>query len=260
MRRSKLPPVLVPSGRSSASVRWTALVSRLALGMLAGYGVVYALGEGVSRAQASPAAPMASDVQAVVDQVQAFYDKARTFQSDFHQEFLVKAYNQTKTSRGHVAFSKPGKMNWTYDEPAGNRVVSDGATVWVYQAADKQMYESPINQSQYPAAVSFLTGTGKLGDAFNFTLRDGDDPAQKKTALGFPHGWVLLGTPKAATPSYQKVLFYVDKATSQVLRVLILDGQGNTNTFTFDAPRVNDPIAPGQFSFTPPPGTNIVRP
>jgi outer membrane lipoprotein carrier protein len=228
--------------------------------MLVGFGVACAFGEGVSRAQAPPAAPVAPDAQAVVDQVQAFYDKAHTFQSDFHQEFLVKAYNQSKTSRGHVAFSKPGKMNFTYEEPAGNRVVSDGATVWVYQAADKQMYESPMNQSQYPAAVSFLTGTGKLGDAFNFTLSDGNNPAQKRTALGFPGGWVLVGTPKAATPSYQKVLFYVDKATSQVLRVLILDGQGNTNKFTFDAPRVNDPIAPGQFSFTPPPGTNIVRP
>jgi outer membrane lipoprotein carrier protein len=224
---------------------------------LAGAGL---LGDRVSLAQAPPSAQPPANPQAVVDQVQAFYDKARTFQSDFHQEFLVKAYNQTKTSRGHVTFSKPGKMSWAYDEPAGNRVVSDGSTVWVYQASDKQLYESAINQSQYPAAVSFLTGTGKLGDSFNFTLRDGNDPAQKKTALGFPGGWVLLGTPKAATPSYQKVLFYVDKATSQVLRVLILDGQGNTNTFTFDAPRVNDPVDPGQFTFTPPPGTNIVRP
>jgi outer membrane lipoprotein carrier protein len=236
------------------------LVSRLAPSILSALAAAHAFGEGVSIAQAPSATPTAPNVQTVVDQVQAFYDKAHTFQSDFHQEFLVKAYNQIKTSRGHVTFSKPGKMNWTYDEPAGNRVVSDGTTVWVYQAADKQMYESPMNQSQYPAAVSFLTGTGKLGDAFNFTLRDGDDPGQKKTALGFPRGWVLLGTPKAATPSYQKVLFYVDKATSEVLRVLILDGQGNTNTFTFDAPRVNDPVAPSQFSFTPPPGTNVVRP
>jgi outer membrane lipoprotein carrier protein len=217
-------------------------------------------GQSVSRAQAPPAQPAAPDVQTVVNQVQTFYDKAHTFQSDFHQEFWVKAYNQTKTSRGHVTFSKPGKMNWTYDEPPGNRVVSDGTTVWVYQAAEKQMYESAINQSQYPAAVSFLTGTGKLGDAFNFTLIDGNNPAQTKTALSFPGGWVLIGTPKAATPSYQKVLFYVDKSTSQVLRVLILDGQGNTNTFTFDGPRVNDPVAPGQFTFTPPPGTNVVRP
>jgi outer membrane lipoprotein carrier protein len=214
--------------------------------------------EGVAVAQAPTAVPPPA-VQAVVDQVQAFYDRAQTFQSDFHQEFLVKAYNQTKTSRGHVIFAKPGKMSWAYEDPAGNRVVSDGTTVRVYQAADKQMYESAVNQSQYPAAVSFLTGQGKLGDSFNFTLIDGDT-AQKGTQLAFPGGWVLLGTPKAPTPSYQKVLFYVDKASSQVRRVLIVDGQGNLNKFTFDTPRVNDAVDPSVFVFTPPPGTNVVRP
>jgi outer membrane lipoprotein carrier protein len=211
----------------------------------------------LAEAQAPPAAPAAPPAQDVVNQVQVFYDKAQTFQSDFSQEFLVKAYNQTKTSHGHVMFAKPGKMSWLYDNPAGNRVVSDGTTLRVYTAADKQMYESTVNQSQYPAAVSFLTGQGKLCDSFNFQLIDGNTGTQ---GLAFPGGWVLIGTPKAATPSYQKVLFFVDKATSQVRRVLIVDGQGNLNKFTFENPHVNDPIDAGQFTFTPPPGTNIVHP
>jgi outer membrane lipoprotein carrier protein len=215
--------------------------------------------ERAAEAQTPPAAPAPPAVQDVVNQVQAFYDKAQSFQSDFAQEFLIKAYNQTKTSHGHVVFAKPGKMSWVYDNPPGNRVVSDGKLVRVYTAADKQMYESSIDQSQYPAAVSFLTGQGKLGDSFNFQLIDGNTATQG-TQIYFPGGWVLLGTPKAVTPSYQKVLFYVDKATSQVRRVLIVDGQGNLNKFTFENPHVNDPIDSGQFTFTPPPGTNIVHP
>jgi outer membrane lipoprotein carrier protein len=241
------PPKFCPLPTS-----WCAIAISLAL---AGPGLLV---ERVSGAQAPPAAQ--ANAQQIVDQVQAFYDKVHTFQSDFHQEFLVKAYNQTKTASGHVIFSKPGNMNWTYVAPAGNRVVSNGATVWVYQAANKQMYQSAINQSQYPAAVSFLTGTGKLADDFDFTLGNGNNTAQPKTAPNLPGVWVLIGTPKTATPSYRKVLFYVDKATSQVLRVMILDGQSNTNTFTFDGPHVNAPLTPGQFTFAPPPGTNIVRP
>jgi len=217
--------------------------------------------ERAAEAQAPAAAPAAAApaVNDVVNQVQAFYDKAQSFQSDFAQEFLVKAYNQTKTSHGHVVFAKPGKMSWVYDSPAGNRVVSDGATVRVYTAADKQMYESAVNGSQYPAAVSFLTGQGKLADSFNFQLIDGNG-APQGTQIYFPGGWVLIGTPKVATPSYQKVLFYVDKATSQVRRVLIVDGQGNLNKFTFENPHVNDPVEASVFTFTPPPGTNIIKP
>ena len=89
--------------------------------------------------------------------------------------------------------------------------------------------------------------------------RDGNAGPQG-TQVYYPGGYILLGTPKVATPSYQKVLFYVDKATSQVRRVLIVDGQGNLNKFTFESPHVNDAIEPGTFTFTPPPGTNIVRP
>ena len=43
-------------------------------------------------------------------------------------------------------------------------------------------------------------------------------------------------------------------------RALILDAQGNRNRFDFDKPIVNQPAAKGEFDFTPPPGTKIIRP
>jgi outer membrane lipoprotein carrier protein len=196
----------------------------------------------------SPAA-----TQAVVDKVQAFYDKTSTFQSDFQQEYLVKAYNQRKSSHGRVTMMKPGKMSWSYDDPAGNRIVSDGSTLRVYEAANKQMFEQGVDKSQYPAALAFLTGQGKLGDVFDFKLFPGEQ-------MSFPGGSVLVGTPKQATPAYTTVLFYVDNATSQVRSVMIIDGQGNRNKFVFNNPKVNEPVSANEFHFTPPPGTSIVHP
>jgi len=38
-----------------------------------------------------------------------------------------------------------------------SRVVSDGAVLKVYEAANKQMFEQNVDKSQYPAALSFLT-------------------------------------------------------------------------------------------------------
>jgi len=209
------------------------------------------LATGDTRADGPPAPN--PQIQAAVDKVQALYDKTTTFQSDFNQEFLVKAYNQRKTSHGKVVFAKPGKMDWVYDDPAGNRVVSDGTTLRVYEAANKQMFEQAVNGSQYPAALAFLTGQGKLGDAFNFDMRTGDE-------MHFPGGFVLIGTPKQAMPAYTKVLFYVDSQTSQVRSVMIIDAQGNRNRFVFTGPKVNEPVRPNEFQFTPPPGTSIVHP
>ncbi|HEV3192349.1 MAG TPA: outer membrane lipoprotein carrier protein LolA, partial [Polyangiaceae bacterium] len=111
-----------------------------------------------SGAQPAPVPAPAPNVDQVVTSVQAFYDKSSTFKSDFEQKFWVKAYNTEKTSRGHVTFSKPGKMEWVYAEPKDNRVVSDGSVIRVYEANNKQMYEQPVDTTQYLAAVSFLTG------------------------------------------------------------------------------------------------------
>lgn len=209
---------------------------------------------------AQPAAPTAAataasvpDAAQAVQNVQAFYDKSTTFKSDFEQKFWVKAYNQQKTSRGHVTFAKPGKMEWVYLDPKDNRVVSDGKVIRVYEASNKQMFEQPVDTTQYPAALSFLTGTGSLSATFDFELFSGAD-------MKFPGGYVLVGTPKQPTAAYSKVLFYVDSGTSQVRRVMVIDGQGNRNRFDFVNPRVNEPVAATQFTFTPPPGTSIVRP
>jgi outer membrane lipoprotein carrier protein len=202
---------------------------------------------------AGGAAPAGVTVEQAVGAVQSFYDRSTTFKSDFQQKFWVKAYNQEKTSRGHVTFAKPGKMDWQYDDPKDNRVVSDGTLIKVYEASNKQMYEQPVDKSQYPAALSFLTGTGKLTDSFDFELFSGEQ-------MKFPGGHVLVGTPKQPTPSYSKVLFYVDTATSQVRRVMVIDGQGNRNRFDFINPKINEPVTVAQFQFTPPSGTSIVHP
>jgi outer membrane lipoprotein carrier protein len=189
----------------------------------------------------------------VISKVQDFYDKTNNFQADFSQEYVVKQYNKKKSSHGHVVFDKPGKMSWTYMDPAGNRVVSDGKKLKVYEADSKQLYEQDVNASQYPAALSFLTGQGKLADVFDFTAYEG-------AQMSFPNGVVLIGVPKTATPAYQKVLFYVDTGASQIRRVLIIDGQGNHNRFDFLNPSVNQKLPPGQFAFTPPPGTTTIHP
>jgi outer membrane lipoprotein carrier protein len=199
-----------------------------------------------------PAAPPAAAAQAVAN-VQAFYDRSTTFKAEFRQKFTAKAYNQDKSSHGKVTFAKPGKMDWRYEDPVGNRVVSDGSIIKVYEANNKQMYEQHVDQSQYPVALSFLTGSGKLGDAFDFQLFPG-------AGMSFPGGQVLVGTPKQPSPDAAKVLFYVDTATSQVRRVMIIDGQGNRNRFDFENPRVNESVNDAQFQFTPPAGTSIIHP
>jgi len=151
-----------------------------------------------------------------------------------------------------VIFEKPGKMSWRYTNN-GNRVVSDGKLIKIYEKENKQMYEQPLEKSQYPAALAFLVGGGSLKQSFKLTRLDAKQ-------MGFEGGYVLLGEPKDPTPSYQKLFLYVDAGTYHVRRVLLLDAQGNRNRFEFVRPEVNTKPPAGEFVFAPPPGTQIIRP
>ncbi len=201
-------------------------------------------------APAGKAAPAGLDD--IVKRVQATYDETKSYQASFAQNYKVKAYNQTKKSKGKVLFGKPGKMSFTY-ESNGNRVVSDGKLLKVYEKDNQQMFEQPVEKSQYPAALSFLMGQGDLSKSFELKQLD-------SATMKFEGGWVLEGKPKEATPAYQKVLFYIDRETAQVRRVIILDAQGNRNEFTFTSPVINKDLPEGAFEFTPPEGTKIIRP
>lgn len=188
----------------------------------------------------------------LADRVQTFYDQSKTFQAKFKQRYFIAAYNKFKDSNGSVVFEKPGKMSWRYSSN-GNRVVSDGKTIKVYEQENKQMYEQSIDKSQYPAALAFLLGGGRLKKEFKLQKLD-------SRALGYEGGYVLLAEPKEATPAFQKMLLYVDAGTYQVRRVLMIDAQRNRNRFDFEAPIVNKPVPAGEFVFQPPPGTQVVKP
>lgn len=201
---------------------------------------------------AAPAAPATKPSTAgdVAAQVQKAYVSINAYEADFTQQYQMKAFGQTKTSKGHVLFVKPGKMRWDYTEPKDNLVVSDGTTLWSYVAADKQARKMMVKDSQMPTALAFLTGKGDLAKEFNLELMDSKQ-------LKFEGGYVLKATPKAATNLYNFVLFYVDGSTYHVRRVLIVDGQDNRNRFDFEKPVVNGTVPAGKFTWSPPPGVTV---
>ncbi len=227
-------------------------IHRLLLTSLLAAPVAWLASGGELRTAAAQGAGSELTADQIAGKVQKFYDNAKTYSAKFKQRYTIYAYNRTKDSSGDVVFSKPGKMRWTYSNN-GNVVVSDGKQLKIYEQENKQMYLQKVEKTQYPAALSFLLGQGSLKKSFVFLKLD-------SSQLGFPGGYVLLGTPRSPTPAFQKILFYVDKATFQVRRVLLIDAQKNRNRFDFESTRVNDKVEAKVFQFSPPAGTNVVKP
>ena len=205
---------------------------------------------------AAPPPPAAGgarlDVKAVVAEVQKRYDGAADFRARFTQTLTSSALGRKTNSAGEVMFKKPGRMRWDYEKPEKSSYITDGGGVlWLYEPDDKQAFKQKLESSQLPAALSFLTGKGKLATEFDIVFAS-------KSSYGGPGDYLLSLSPKAPQAQIKALLFVVDPRTFDVRESVITDGQGNVNDLVFADIRVNTRVPDALFKFTPPAGTRVI--
>ena len=192
------------------------------------------------------------EVKAVVAEVQKRYDGAADFRARFTQTMTSSAMGRKTNSAGEVMFKKPGRMRWDYEKPEKSSYITDGGGVlWLYEPDDKQAFKQKLESSQLPAALSFLTGKGKLATEFDIVFAG-------KSPYGSPGDYLLSLSPKAPQAQIKSILFVVDPRTFDVRESVITDGQGNVNDLVFADIRVNTRVPDALFKFTPPAGTRVI--
>jgi outer membrane lipoprotein carrier protein len=201
----------------------------------------------------APAPPPGArlDVKAVVAEVQKRYDGAADFRARFTQTLTSAAMGRKTNSAGEVMFKKPGRMRWDYEKPEKASYVTDGGVLWLYEPDDKQAFKQKLESSQLPAALSFLTGKGKLTTEFDISFAG-------KTPYGGAGEHVLSLSPKTPQAQVKTILFIVDPRTFDVRESVITDAQGNVNDLVFADIRVNTKVPDAVFHFTPPAGTRVI--
>ena len=191
-------------------------------------------------------------LRALVARIERHHEKHATFEARFVQLVTLRAHDKTIVRRGKVAFKRPGKLSFRYDD--GDWAVSDGKRLRAYVAAHARVYDMEAKRSLYPGALAFLRKKGKLNELFRLREIATEDARAK-------NGAVLEAIPKAASPAFAKMVLFVDQASGRVLRVLIVDAQGNTNRFVFDREVVGKPISDATFRAPKTPkGAKVVEP
>jgi outer membrane lipoprotein carrier protein len=190
---------------------------------------------------------LAPDVKALVDRVQAFYEKTQDFTADFKQEYTYKAFKRTQTSSGKVTFSKPALMRWEYEEPTPKTFVLAKDRVLAFDPEAKLLTRAALNTNQLSASVTFLFGVGKLESEFSIV---------KKACAGC-RGTALEMTPLVPDPRFKKIVLEVDEKTAQVLKSTVFDPDGSENAITFIGLKTNVGINESHFKVSPPPGTQV---
>ncbi len=191
--------------------------------------------------------PMTPEVKALVDRVQAFYEKTQDFTADFRQDYLYKTFKRTQTSTGSVVYMKPGLMRWEYEKPSKKTFVLAGDKVYAHDPDAMLLTVATINTSQLSASVTFLFGQGRLADEFDIT------------AMSCPTctGTLLKLSPLRPEPRFREVRLEVDPKSASVIKSTVIDPDGSENAISFLNLKTNVGIDAARFKLTPPPGTQV---
>jgi outer membrane lipoprotein carrier protein len=203
-------------------------------------------GPGLSGARAAmrPDAS-AGNLDALLDRFQQHYQATRSFSAKFDQTITRPGAPPLRRS-GTIYYQKPGKLRWEFEGSQPETIVSDGKTIYDYDAALNQVVETPLTQAfRNQAAAAFLLGAGNVKRDF------------KAQALSDSDGLVQLAlTPKQGGEQIQAG---IERNTYNIVTLALGDAMGNRTQLKFSSIRLNPPLEDSQFTFTPPEGVDIVK-
>ena len=187
----------------------------------------------------------------VAARVQAHYDNIQDFEAVFTQSVIHRIVHKTIEESGTVAFKRPGRMRWEYRDPE-KLLVTDGSKSYFYVPEDRQVVVSHTQGGAMALApespLSVIMGETRLLDAFEVTDSD------TEPTVG---GSVLRLIPRRPQEDFQEAEIEAHP-DGQVMRLSLLDHQGNRTEFLFEEIRENRGLSDSLFRFEIPPGVDIL--
>ncbi|MDX1777200.1 MAG: outer membrane lipoprotein carrier protein LolA, partial [Desulfobulbales bacterium] len=169
----------------------------------------------------------AMDAHAVAKKLQSTYEKAETVVADFKQSTAMKFSSRVRQGSGTMIFHKPGRMRWDYISPDYQVLVSDGETISMYFAKNRQMIVSDAREYlQSDVTYSFFAGTGDILQDFEI----GDPDFTNKMANSF----LIKLTPKASHPHVASIHAWVAYNTFLIRQLQIIDHFDTVTNPSFD--------------------------
>lgn len=190
-------------------------------------------------AAADPAADAAA-----ARRVQSALGTASSLRAEFRQTVTDAQGQWVESAEGTMTLARPGRFRWDYRVPE-QLIVSDGVTVWFHDIGLEQVTIRAAADTVVGTPAMLLSGSGEW--QAEFTIADGgqDD--------GF--AWSLL-TPRRSDGDFTQLR--LGFAGGELRRMVLLDRLGQTTVLDFDRVERNPRLDATVFSFTPPPGVDVV--
>ncbi|AMW04632.1 hypothetical protein GEMMAAP_06815 [Gemmatimonas phototrophica] len=187
------------------------------------------------------------------DRVAKAWSGTRTLEANFEQKITNPVIGRTAMSKGVFHQQRPGKVSITFTQPAGDRIVGDGKTLWVYlpSSAPGQVLKLPGDADG--AIVADLLGQLLDTPKRAFVISGGeaviiDGRATRRVQL--------LPRDPDAVP-FQKATLWLDDKEPRPVRVQVIDDQGVDRTITLTTWRPDATLPKDAFAFKVPKGAKV---
>ena len=202
-------------------------------------------------AQAKPAVRTMS-AGAQLERTASLYTGSRALRAPFTQRMKNPITSTETSSAGTYLQRGPGVFDVSFSQPAGDRIVSDGRTLWVFvpSATPGQVLKMPVGANA-PGGVD-LVGQFFTSPSRKFAVTDGGTAAVGGVTLR-----QLVLVPKSDMGLTRAVLRVVP-ATGALKQLEVTEPSGLVRTLSFTTIERGVALPAGAFTFTVPKGITVV--
>ncbi len=198
----------------------------------------------------APRVVAAPELEQLVTILQTRYLRLSTFSAEFTQLYVAPGERLRRES-GRMLLKKPGRMRWDYTAPEVKLYLSDGKQIYEYIPAERVATRTRVSDStDLRAPFMFLLGRGNLRRDFRVIEFASEAPVQAGNR-------VLRLVPKRA-PEFRELFIELTAERQTLARLSFIDHSGARTDFLFGNLRENIPIEDSLFTFTPPPGVQVI--
>jgi outer membrane lipoprotein carrier protein len=186
----------------------------------------------------------------LVARIQSTYQALKSFQGHFSQ-LDRQTDGRRMEATGSVSYLKPGRMRWEYAPPNEQLLVTDGATVWLYDPILDNVTVQPLSGLTQGTPLAFLLGAGNLQQ--DFACRPFSQPPP---ADGLDYVELV---PRQPIPALAYIQLGAQVRSGRIAALRMVDSQGNLREVRFADLRTDVPLKPQAFSFDVQPGMEVIR-
>lgn len=180
------------------------------------------------------------------DALQARLAGLRTLSANFEQQVEAADGHRLQASAGILQLAKPGRIYWVAEPPFEQTVVADGTRIWVYDPDLEQVTVRTLHSQLDNSPAALLVG-------------DPGQVLQEFRVCAFPEGqrMRILLRPLVTEAIYREL--ELEFAAERPTAIRMTDSLGQRTRIALTEVELNQPLEPGLFQFTPPPGVDVFR-